>query len=67
MSSPLKSHHSLKLQSQTIPTLKVHSNKWLNTGLALTIVALGFSATGCNTTHEFKPTASVIVGAHKSL
>ena len=67
MSSNLKSHQSPKLQSQTIATLKVRSHKWLNTGLALTIVALVVSATGCNTTHEFKPTASVIVGAHKSL
>ena len=62
MSSHLKSHHSLKRQ----PT-KNSSHKWLNMGLTLTIVALAVSATGCNTTHEFKPTASVIVGAHKSL
>lgn len=62
MSSHIKSHQSLKLQ----PT-KTSSHKWLNTGLALTIAVLAVSATGCNTTHEFKPTASVIVGAHKSL
>ncbi|WP_435978546.1 hypothetical protein [Psychrobacter sp. DM4] len=39
------------------------------TGLTLTLIiaAIALTATGCSTTHEFKPTASVMVGAHKSL
>ncbi|WAI87650.1 hypothetical protein SC65A3_01112 [Psychrobacter sp. SC65A.3] len=34
---------------------------------ALLLATMALSATGCNTTQEFKPTASVMVGAHKSL
>lgn len=37
----------------------------LAAGLLLAVFAL--SATGCSTTPTFKPTASVMVGAHKSL
>ena len=36
-------------------------------GLSFAVVILALTATGCSTTQEFKPTASVIVGAHKSL
>ncbi len=41
--------------------------KLASISLSLVIAALAVSVTGCNTTQEFKPTASVIVGAHKSL
>lgn len=37
----------------------------LAAGLLLAVFAL--SAIGCSTTPTFKPTASVMVGAHKSL
>ncbi|MBB3105999.1 hypothetical protein FHS24_000490 [Psychrobacter luti] len=36
-------------------------------GAALLLATIALSSTGCNTTQEFKPTASVMVGAHKSL
>ncbi|WP_218689707.1 hypothetical protein [Psychrobacter sp. BF1] len=49
-------------------SLTINFCKKLNhLGLALLLTATALSATGCSTTHEFKPTASVIVGAHKSL
>ena len=46
------------------------SNKYkemIQTGAALVLVTIALSSTGCSTTQEFKPTASVMVGAHKSL
>lgn len=36
-------------------------------GAALLLATLALSLAGCSTTQEFKPTASVMVGAHKSL
>ncbi|WP_201610488.1 hypothetical protein [Psychrobacter immobilis] len=36
-------------------------------GAALLLATLVLSSTGCSTTQEFKPTATVMVGAHKSL
>ncbi len=36
-------------------------------GAAVLLTIMTVSATGCSTTQDFKPTASVIVGAHKSL
>ena len=41
--------------------------KMIQTGAALVLVIIALSSTGCSTTQEFKPTASVMVGAHKSL
>ncbi|WP_372844207.1 hypothetical protein [Psychrobacter sp.] len=43
----------------------VQKTIFLASGLLLAVLAL--SATGCSTTPTFKPTASVMVGAHKSL
>ena len=41
---------------------------WRKIMATSTVVLLtAIVATGCSTTHEFKPTASVMVGAHKSL
>ncbi len=37
------------------------------TSIVILVTATAIVATGCSTTHEFKPTASVMVGAHKSL
>lgn len=65
MSSIIQSY--LPNQTLKTQTSKMNSKKWMGTSAMLTIVALAFSATGCSTTQEFKPTASVIVGAHKSL
>ena len=45
----------------------IYSKKLTHISLAFLVAAMALSATGCNTTHEFKPTASVMVGAHKSL
>lgn len=39
----------------------------VNVGFAIAIAILALSAIGCSTTQEFKPTASVIVGGHKSI
>ncbi len=39
----------------------------INTGIAMVIGILLLSTVGCSTTPTFKPTASVMVGAHKSL
>ncbi|WP_296172752.1 hypothetical protein [Psychrobacter sp. UBA2769] len=36
-------------------------------GAAVLLATIALSSTGCSTTQEFKPTASVMVGAHKSL
>lgn len=34
---------------------------------SIVILLTTITATGCSTTHELKPTASVMIGAHKSL
>ncbi|WP_201556340.1 hypothetical protein [Psychrobacter sp. 72-O-c] len=54
-------------QSSNSQASKSNSKKWIGVSTILIIAALAFSATGCGTTQEFKPTTSVIVGAHKSL
>ncbi|WP_170231071.1 hypothetical protein [Psychrobacter frigidicola] len=43
------------------------SKKLASITLTILVATMAISATGCSTTHEFKPTASVMVGAHKSL
>ncbi len=48
-------------------SLATHYKKIIHISTALLLTTMALSAAGCNTTHEFKPTASVIVGAHKSL
>ncbi|CAN6960465.1 MULTISPECIES: hypothetical protein [Psychrobacter] len=48
-------------------SLSDYYKKIANISAALLITTIALSATGCNTTQEFKPTASVMVGAHKSL
>lgn len=54
----------------------MNSTTGFNNKLASKVIAIGtvlllavttIFATGCSTTQEFKPTASVMVGAHKSL
>ncbi|MGM8898365.1 MULTISPECIES: hypothetical protein [unclassified Psychrobacter] len=59
-----------------IPTHKTKNNSAkkpfhlaliVNMGYALIISILLLSAVGCSTTQAFKPTASVIVGGHKTL
>ncbi|MBD7946767.1 MULTISPECIES: hypothetical protein [Psychrobacter] len=41
--------------------------KMTQMGAALLVATIALSSTGCSTTQEFKPTATVMVGAHKSL
>jgi hypothetical protein len=59
--------------SSLMPSLATHykkSNpykKLATIGLTLALATATLITTGCNTTQEFKPTASVIVGAHTSL
>ncbi|MDN3454162.1 MULTISPECIES: hypothetical protein [unclassified Psychrobacter] len=48
-------------------THKTHDKKVITISAALLLTTFALSATGCSTTQEFKPTASVMVGAHKSL
>lgn len=44
------------------------TNNIATISLSVTLLAaFALSATGCSTTPTFKPTASVMVGAHKSL
>lgn len=57
----------LSKPSKKNPLSKTAAKKWMGVSLMLTMAVVAFSATGCSTTQEFKPTASVIVGAHKSL
>lgn len=46
---------------------KALCKKTASIGAAILLTTLAVSATGCSTTQEFKPTASVMVGAHKSI
>jgi len=48
-------------------SISTYNKKLVSMSLILLVAAMTLLATGCNTTHEFKPTASVMVGAHKSL
>jgi len=48
-------------------TYKKHVKKIISISTALLIATATLATTGCNTTHDIKPTASVIVGAHTSL
>lgn len=53
--------------SSTIPPTQSYLTKYLKLPIVCTAVILMMTLVGCSTTHEFKPTASVMVGAHKSL
>lgn len=44
-----------------------HTNTIMKIMVAMIMSILLLAAVGCSTTQEFKPTASVIVGGHKSL
>ena len=48
-------------------SLSNHYKKITHISAALLLTTIVLSATGCSTTQEFKPTASVMVGAHTSL
>ncbi|MBP6495796.1 MAG: hypothetical protein KA291_04760 [Psychrobacter sp.] len=48
-------------------SLSNHYKKITHISAALLLTTIALSATGCSTTQEFKPTASVMVGAHTSL
>ena len=41
--------------------------KLIGIGLTFIITTMMFAVTGCSTTQELKPTATVIVGGHKSI
>ena len=47
-------------------SISTHSKKLAHIATALLLATFALSVTGCNTTHEFKPTASVMVGAQTS-
>lgn len=64
-----KSCHVLHTVFQKKSMVK-NPSKSFNSAVVLSIAVLGtslVSVTGCSTTQEFRPTASVMVGAHKSL
>lgn len=63
MSSIISTHKADHKPQPTISHFKVISN----IGIALVISILLLSTVGCSTTQEFKPTASVIVGGHKTI
>ena len=46
---------------------KKMTNNIATISLSVTLLAAFALSTGCSTTPTFKPTASVMVGAHKSL
>ncbi|MGP9688999.1 hypothetical protein ACT3TH_07555 [Psychrobacter sp. AOP22-C1-C5] len=49
-------------------TCKKYSKRVATVSVTLLLTTMTLSAvSGCSTTHEFKPTASVLAGAHKSL
>ncbi|MBE0442151.1 MAG: hypothetical protein ACTH7W_09560 [Psychrobacter sp.] len=48
-------------------TYKKYSKKITSISAVTLLTTIVLSATGCNTTHDIKPTASVMVGAHTSL
>lgn len=48
-------------------SLSNNYKKMTQMGVAVFLATIALSSTGCSTTQEFKPTASVMVGAHKSL
>lgn len=48
-------------------SLSKHYKKIIQMGAALLVATIALSSIGCSTTQEFKPTATVMVGAHKSL
>lgn len=49
-------------------TFKKQGKKTITLSAALLLATMTLSAvSGCTTIHEFKPTASVLAGAHKSL
>ena len=66
-----KHSHLSSLFLETIMSLlsyhKRLSKKITSVGSALLLTSIAFSMTGCSTTQEIKPTASVMVGAHKSI
>ncbi|MES1964515.1 hypothetical protein M0N77_04100 [Psychrobacter sp. AH5] len=43
------------------------SNIVMTSSLVLAIAMTALATSGCNTTQGFKPTASVMVGGHKSI
>ncbi len=54
-------HHThYRLSASSTPLKKVLS-------ISTLIVVASLATTGCSTTHELKPTATVIVGGHKSI
>lgn len=55
-----------KTDKTPIP-MSAYSKLFMNTGIAMIIAMLVLSTVGCSTTQEFKPTASVMVGGHKSI
>lgn len=63
MSSIISSHTADHKPQPTISQFKVIGN----IGIAMVISILLLSTVGCSTTQEFKPTASVIVGGHKTI
>lgn len=63
MSSIIPTH---KTNYKPVPTVS-HLKLVINIGIAMVISIPLLLSVGCSTTQEFKPTASVIVGGHKSL
>ncbi|MGM8870689.1 hypothetical protein ACS8E3_03260 [Psychrobacter sp. 2Y5] len=63
MSSTLSTQkRNKKLQPKTTASKTV-----VTSSLAIVIAVFALATSGCNTTQDFKPTASVMVGGHKSI
>ncbi len=58
----LNNGFNLPSLSTATPTEISYFKKYLRLGMVCAIATLMLPLTGCNTTHEFKPTASVMVG-----
>ncbi len=63
MSSTIPTHKATQKSASTFSHCKVATN----IGIAMIMSLAALSTVGCSTTQEFKPTASVIVGGHKSI
>ena len=59
--------HTLFIIGKIMSSTSTYYKKLTTATLASLMALVAISTTGCSTTHEFKPTASVMVGAHKSL
>lgn len=67
MSSILSAHSTHKRSPSLWSSRTMASRLVIKSAISVSLLGVVVATTGCSTTHEFKPTATVMVGAHKSL